>query len=126
MKGNLGQGLFLKSNCDLQLYAYCEVDWGACPLTRCSLAGYFVTLGRSLISWKTKKQATVSIAEAEYRAMAIVTSELIWLKSLLSSFGIFVTHQSNYFVTIRLLYILPRILFFHERTKHIEIHCHFV
>jgi len=26
LKGNPGQGLFLRSNCDIQLYAYCDAD----------------------------------------------------------------------------------------------------
>ena len=59
-------------------------------MNRRSLSGYMVFLGRSPISWKTKKQPTVSrsFAEAKYRAMAVTTCELKRLKSLLSSLGI--------------------------------------
>lgn len=51
--------------------------------------GYFVLLGSSHVSWKTKKQPTVvrSSAEAEYKSMATATCELKWLKSLLRFFG---------------------------------------
>jgi len=56
-----------------------------CPLTRRLTTGWFVFLGHSPISWKTKKQQTVSpsSAEVEYRAIATTTNELKWLKSLL-------------------------------------------
>ena len=42
-------------------------------------------IGSNLISWKCKKQDVVvrSNAEAEYRAMALTTCELIWLKHIL-------------------------------------------
>ena len=50
LKGVPGQGLLLKSDTDLKVYAYCDADWGACPLTRRSLNGYFITIGGSPIS----------------------------------------------------------------------------
>ena len=43
----------------------------------------------NLISWKSKKQDVVvkSSVEAEYRAMALQTCELIWLKHLFQELG---------------------------------------
>lgn len=80
LKRNPGQGIMLRSDCDLQLSAWCDSDWASCPLTRRSLTGWFILLGNSPISWKTKKQHTVSrsSAEAEYRSMAATTCELKW------------------------------------------------
>jgi len=54
-KGNPGQGILLHSDSGLQVYVYFDSNWGACPLTRRSLTGYLVTLGRSSIAWRTKK-----------------------------------------------------------------------
>ena len=34
LKGNLGQGILLRADCDLKLYAYCDFDWAGCPLRR--------------------------------------------------------------------------------------------
>lgn len=90
LKNSLGQGILFKSSSQLQLRPYCDADWATCPLTRRSLTSYFVLLGDSPISWKTKKQPTVSRSstEAEYRSLAAVTSEFKWLKGMLFAFGI--------------------------------------
>eukprot|EP00261_Vitis_vinifera_P039873 XP_019081116.1 PREDICTED: uncharacterized protein LOC109124049 [Vitis vinifera] len=90
LKGTTGQGILLRADSDLSLQGWCDSDWAACPVTRRSLSGWLVFLGQSPISWKTKKQHTVSRSstEAEYRAMAAVTCELKWLKGLLLSLGV--------------------------------------
>ncbi|GJW40047.1 ribonuclease H-like domain-containing protein [Tanacetum coccineum] len=45
------------------------------------LHGFFYFFGNSLVSWKCKKQKTLAtyFAEAEYRDMASVTCEVIWI-----------------------------------------------
>ncbi|KAJ1688075.1 hypothetical protein LUZ63_019465 [Rhynchospora breviuscula] len=128
LKGNPGQGILLRADSDLTLYGYCDSDWATCPLTRRSLTGYFVMLGTSPISWKTKKQHTVSrsSAEAEYRSMATTACELTWLKTLLQSLGVSHTQPMKLMCDSQVALHIAANPVFHERTKHIEIDCHFV
>lgn len=128
LKKSPGQGILLRADSDLSLEGWCDSDWASCPLTRRSLTGWFVLLGCSPVSWKTKKQQTVSrsSAEAEYRSMAATVCELKWLKQLLGDLG--VRHPKGmklYCDSQSALYIAQNPVF-HERTKHIEADCHFV
>ena len=69
---------------NVQISGYCYVDWAGSPIDRCSTMGYCVLLGGNVISWKSKQNVVArSTAEAEYRAMASLTCELIWVKQFL-------------------------------------------
>nr|KYP43582.1 hypothetical protein KK1_034960 [Cajanus cajan] len=60
-----------------------------------AVTDFSVYLGNSLISWKSKKQGTISKSscEAEYRAMAVVTCEIQWLTYLLQDFKVFFSNH---------------------------------
>ncbi|CAF2036991.1 BnaA09g06180D [Brassica napus] len=99
LKGCPGQGILLRSDSNLELSVYVDADWSTCPLTRRSLSSYVVLLGGNPISWKTKKQKTVSdsSAEAEYRAMAAATKEMKWIVPLMKELGVQVDKPVPFF-----------------------------
>lgn len=128
LKGCPGKGVLLKNSGSLQLIAYADSDWAGCPDTRRSTSGFCTLLGSSPISWRTKKQSVVSrsSAEAEYRAMAQAASELQWLRFLLADFGLNIDTPSILYCDNKAALHIAANPVFHERTKHIEIDCHFI
>ena len=72
------------------LQVFCDADWGSCINSRRSITGYLIKYGESLISWRSKKQVTVSrsSAEAEYIAMASTVAEIVWTVGLFQELGV--------------------------------------
>ena len=67
-----------------------------------------------------------SSAEAEYRAMAHTTSELTWLLYFLQEIGFPVQLPLQLFCDNQEAIHIAANPVFHERTKHIEVDCHFI
>lgn len=84
--------------------------------------------GACLISWKSKKQPTITLssAEAEYRALRKVVVKVIWLTHLFADLGLLVSSLVLVFCDSQAALHIAKNLAFHERTKHIEIDCHYV
>ncbi|GAV78978.1 LOW QUALITY PROTEIN: hypothetical protein CFOL_v3_22443, partial [Cephalotus follicularis] len=122
-----GRGLLFTNHGHLDVHGYSDADWAGCPVDRRSNTGYCVFLGGNLVAWKSKKTVvSKSSAEAEYRAMAHVASEIMWLRMLLSKLCIVVSQPSQLWCNNQAAIHIVAIPMFLERTKHIEVNCHFV
>lgn len=111
-----GLGLLMPTGHTTQLTAFCD---SACLETRRS--GYLVKLGEGLISWKFKKQETISrsSAEAEFRSMAACAAEITWLIGLYKELGIStVSFHVNMICDSKAAIQIATNPIFHERTKH--------
>jgi hypothetical protein len=128
LKNNLGQGILFSRDSDLQLTGYPDADWAGCMDTRKSVSGYCFFIGKYLISWRAKKQATVSrsSSEAEYRVFSSATCELQWLLYLLSELKIQLTNTPILYCDNQSAVHIASNPVFHERTKHLDIDCHLV
>ena len=128
LKNDIGNGLLLNSNPDMELKVHTDSDYAGCPYSRKSISGYCVLFGQSPISSKSKKQQAISrsSAEAEYRAIAYATCEIIWLQALFKDFHVKLKEPIKLFCDNQSAIFLTKNPVFHERTKHIEIDCHFI
>jgi hypothetical protein len=128
LKSAPSQGLFFPASTSLQLSGFADSDWACCLDTRKSITGYCVFLGSALVSWKSKKQSTVSrsSSEAEYRALASLSCEIQWLHYLLADLHIPIKSPSSVYCDNASAIYLAHNPTFHERTKHIEIDCHVI
>ncbi|CAA7043802.1 unnamed protein product [Microthlaspi erraticum] len=128
IKGTISQGLHITPSKTTTLTAYTDADWGGCPNTRRSTSGFCVYLGDNLISWSSKRQPTVSrsSAEAEYRGVANVVAETIWVRNLLLEIHCPIqTATIVYCDNVSAVYLSTNPIQ-HQRTKHVELDIHFV
>ncbi|XP_048493123.1 uncharacterized mitochondrial protein AtMg00810-like [Beta vulgaris subsp. vulgaris] len=128
LKGTLDHGLWYKADTDLQINAYSDSDWSSCQFSSRSLSAYAVFLGSNLISWKTKKQHSVSksSAEAEYRSMSATASELVWVQGLLEDLQVHVPLPVTLHCDNTSAQHLAQNPMFHEKTKHLKRDMHYV
>jgi hypothetical protein len=117
----------MKRNNTNTLCGYSDVDWAG-NFDRKSTIGFSTFVGGNLVTWKSKKQNIVarSSAEAEYRAMSSTVSELIWIRQVLVDLNIKIEEPMKIFCDNKSARHIATNPVFHERTKHIEVDCHFI
>lgn len=126
LKGSANLSLVYKRQASEVLVGYTDADWGG-NLDRKSTSGYLFKCFGNTICWTTKKQSTVaqSSTEAEYIALAMGATELLWLKNLLFDLEIgceepIIIYEDNQ----SCIHLLNR--WEHCRLKHVDIKYNFV
>ena len=81
-------GLFYKKNNHTNIVGYSDADYASLKIDRRSTSSYCTFVGGNLMTWSKKKDVVArSNAKAEYRAMAHIACQLIWVHSLITEFG---------------------------------------
>ncbi|CAM8883002.1 unnamed protein product [Rhodiola kirilowii] len=128
LKGSPGRGIVYGSHGHENIECFSDADWAGSKEDRRSTSGYGIMFGGNLISWQSKKQKVVSrsSAESEYRAMSTSTCEIVWIHQFLTEIGLKVSVPAKLWCDNQAALHISSNPVFHERTKHIEIDCHFV
>jgi hypothetical protein len=127
LKSSPGKGLWFKKNDHLNIEGYCDADWASCLDDRRSTSGYCTFVGGNLVSWRSKKQPVVSrsTAEAEYRAMSVCLSDMLWVRNLLSELKLGEGFLKLWCDNKSAINIANNPVQ-HDRTKHVEIDRFFI
>ena len=124
----LAKGFIYRHHDHLHIEAYSYVGYAGDKGDQKSTTRYCTYVGGNLVTWHSQKQKIVSYlsAEAEYRAMAATAREMVWLQSFVQDLGITTPMPMPMHCDNQTTIFIAGNLAFHERTKHIEIDCHFI
>lgn len=128
LKGTVSLSLHFTPSSSSCMEAFSDADYAGCTDDRRSTGGHCVFFGSNLVVWSSKKQDVVSrsSAESEYRALANVTNDVIWLHFLCSELGISVAAPHQVWSDNSSAVALASNPVFHACTKHIEVDVHFI
>jgi len=110
-----------------KLTAWCDADYANDRTDRKSITGWIVKLNGDVVSWRCKKQHTVSqsTCEAELYASAAAMNELQWLRGLLKELDLAVDGPAIVHCDNQSTKSVIENGICSERTKHVDVKYHF-
>ncbi|KAK0578715.1 hypothetical protein LWI29_014981 [Acer saccharum] len=126
--GTLNDGILIHRDSPISLHTFSDADWAGNKDDYSSTGAYIVYLGRTPISWSSKKQQTIarSSTEAEYRTVASTAAELNWVCFLLTDLGLTLPSVPIIYCDNVGATQLCSNPIFHSRMKHVAIDFHFI
>jgi hypothetical protein len=120
-------GLWYPKGSTFDLIGYSDSGYAGCNVDRKSTSGTCQFLGRSLVSWKSKKQTSVALStvETEYVAAGQYCAQLLWMRQTLRDFGYNLSKVSLLCDNESAIRMAENPIE-HSRTKHIDIRHHFL
>ena len=127
LKHTQNVGLCYPKGAKFELVGYSNSDYAGCKVERRSISDIGQLLGRSLVLWSSEKQNSIALstAEAKYIFVGSCCAQILWIKATLNDFGIkfkkvplLCDNESAIKLTNNLVQ--------HARTKHIDVHHHFI
>ena len=115
-------GLWYPKGAIFELVRYSNLDYAGCKVDRKSTSGGCHLLGRSLVSWSSKKQNSVALstAKAEYIAAGACCAQILYMKQTLLDYGV-VLEKVPLLCDNESAVKLANNPVQHSRTKHIDI-----
>jgi hypothetical protein len=109
------------------LIGYYDANYARCKIDRQSTSRTYQFLGRSLVSWASKKQdfVALSTAEAEYIAVGHCCAQLLWMRQTLTDYSYKLSKVPLICDNESAIRMADNPVE-HSRTKHIDIRYHFL
>jgi hypothetical protein len=119
--------LWYPKGAKFEVVGYSDSDYVGCKVERKTTMGTCQLLGRSLVSWSSKKQNSVALstAKAEYIAIGSCCAQILWIEATLNDFRIKFKQVSLLCDNESVVKIINNLVQ-HARTKHIDVHHHFI
>nr|GEW03743.1 zinc finger, CCHC-type [Tanacetum cinerariifolium] len=128
MKGTMKHGIIYKKEGGCKITGYNDSSYGINTDQGKGTTGIVFYFGESPITWCTQKQPIVAFSscESEFMAATGAACQALWLKRLLSE----LTRWKEERITLKVDNVLAIALvmnpIFHGRSKHIDIHYHYI
>ena len=128
LQGTCELGLKYTSGNDIRLSGFTNADWARSPVDRKSIHRYFFNVGSRMTSWCNRKHKFVALSSAwaEYMAASTTSCKAIWLRKLLVNLLKEKMEATNILCDNQSCIKLFENPVFHDRSKHIDIRCHFI
>ena len=128
LKGTTDFGLNYSVYDYYKLVGYNDSDWSGDMDDRRSTTAFVFYMGDTAFSWVSKKRpiVTFSTCEAEYVAATSCVCHAIYLRNLLKELGLPQEEPTKIFVDNKSAITLAKNPVFHDRSKHIDTHYHYI
>ncbi|CAM8993619.1 unnamed protein product [Rhodiola kirilowii] len=125
--GTVDFGIWYTKDTNPHLVGYYDVNWAGNAKDWKSTSGGCFFLGNNMVSWFSKKQNSISLStvEAEYIAAGSCCTQLLWMKQMLSEYGVEQNEMTSYCDNMSAISISKNPVQ-HSRMKHIDIRHHFI